>query len=72
MVIFILTSRDNTSAGIQKSALLSEVGRFVPAPDQTLIWAPVQSMSFARSHLRGIPSALAFTIGKDYPAVWRR
>ena len=66
--LYISTSRGKTSTGIEEPALFSEPGIFLVRPDQTLYWASVQSMPFARPHFREIISALDFVIAKDYPA----
>jgi hypothetical protein len=41
---------------------------FLVRPDRTLYYAAVQSMPFARPHLRDILAGLDFVIAKDYPA----
>jgi peroxiredoxin len=66
--LYVSSSRGKTSTGIEEPALFNEPGMFVVRPDRTLYWASVQSMPFARPHLREILAALDFVIAKDYPA----
>ena len=65
--LYVSTGRGMTSAGVEEPALFSEPGIFLVRPDHTLYWASVQSMPFARPHLRDVVGALDVVIAKDYP-----
>jgi len=41
---------------------------FLVRPDNTLYWAAVQSMPFARPHFKEMLAAMDFIINNDYPA----
>lgn len=43
-------------------------GLFFVLPDQTLYFASIQTMPFARPPLDGVLGALDFVAGKNYPA----
>ena len=60
--------RGLTSIGIEEPAEFSEPGLFIMKPDNSLYWAQVQTMPFARPHFREIIGALKFALEKDYPA----
>lgn len=60
--------RGLTSIGIEEPAEFNEPGLFIVRPDQTLYWAQVSTMPFARPHFREILGALKFALEKDYPA----
>lgn len=60
--------RGLTSIGIEEPAEFSEPGLFIMKPDNTLYWAQVNTMPFARPHFREIIGALKFALEKDYPA----
>ena len=60
--------RGLTSIGIEEPAEFHEPGLFIMKPDNTLYWAQVQTMPFARPHFREIIGALKFALEKDYPA----
>lgn len=64
----ISTSRGVTSIGIEEPALFAEPGLFIMRPDQTLYYAAVQTMPFARPHFDELVGAIDFAIAKDYPA----
>jgi hypothetical protein len=64
----ISTSRGLTSIGIEEPALFSEPGLFIVVPDQTLYYAAVQTMPFARPHFDELVGAIDFAVAKDYPA----
>lgn len=66
--LYISTSRGKTSAGIEEPARFSEPGLFLVKPDQTLYWASISTMPFARPHFDEILKAVDFVIAKDYPA----
>jgi peroxiredoxin len=66
--LFISSSRGTTSLGIEEPAQFSEPGVFLVRSDGTLYWSAVQTMPFARPHLRELLSAVDFVISKDYPA----
>ena len=60
--------RGLTSIGIEEPAEFSEPGLFIIRPDNTLYWAQISTMPFARPHFREIIGALKFALEKDYPA----
>ncbi len=60
--------RGLTSIGIEEPAEFNEPGLFIVRPDQTLYWAQVSTMPFARPHFREILGGLKFALEKDYPA----
>ena len=60
--------RGKTSIGIEEPAEFSEPGLFLMRPDNTLYWAQISTMPFARPHFREILGALTFVLEKDYPA----
>jgi peroxiredoxin len=66
--LYISSGRGKTSTGVEEPALFNEPGVFLARPDNTLYWAQVQSMPFARPHFREILAAIDFAIAKDYPA----
>lgn len=60
--------RGLTSIGIEEPAEFHEPGLFIIRPDNSLYWAQVQTMPFARPHFREIIGALKFALENDYPA----
>ena len=60
--------RGLTSIGIEEPAEFSEPGLFIVRPDNTLYWAQISTMPFARLYFREIIGALKFALEKDYPA----
>ena len=60
--------RGKTSVGIEEPAEFSEPGLFLIRPDNTLYWAQISTMPFARPHFREILGALSFVLANDYPA----
>ena len=60
--------RGLTSIGIEEPAEFNEPGLFIVRADQTLYWAQVSTMPFARPHFREILGGLKFALEKDYPA----
>jgi len=66
--LYVSTSRGKTSAGIEEPALFAEPGLFLVKPDQTLYWASISTMPFARPHFPEIAAAIDFAVSKDYPA----
>lgn len=66
--LYVSTSRGKTSAGVEEPALFAEPGIFLVKPDQTLYWASVSTMPFARPHFTDILGAIDFAVSKSYPA----
>lgn len=66
--LYISTSRGKTSVGVEEPELFSEPGLFLVRPDQTLYFASVQTMPFARPPVEELLSAVDFIVEKDYPA----
>jgi len=60
--------RGLTSIGIEEPEEFNEPGLFIVRPDNTLYWAQISTMPFARPHFREINGALKFALEKDYPA----
>ncbi len=60
--------RGKTSVGIEEPAEFSEPGLFLVRPDNTLYWAQISTMPFARPHFREVLGALGFVLANDYPA----
>ena len=60
--------RGKTSIGIEEPDEFNEPGIFIVRPDQTLYWAQVSTMPFARPQFREILGALKFALEKDYHA----
>lgn len=65
--LYISTGRGKTSIGVEEPALFSEPGLFLVRPDNTLYFASVQTMPFARPHFADILGAIDFVVAKDYP-----
>lgn len=66
--LYISSSRGMTSAGLEEPAMFSEPGLFLVKPDQTLYFASVQTMPFARPPFSDVIKGLDFILEKDYPA----
>jgi peroxiredoxin len=66
--LYISTSRGMTTAGVEEPALFSEPGVFIVKPDNSLYYAAVQTMPFARPHFDELLAALDFVLAKNYPA----
>ena len=66
--LYISTSKGKTSTGHMEPPLFSEPGIFFVKPDNTLYFANVQTMPFARPAFGDILKALDFVIERDYPA----
>lgn len=66
--LYVSSGRGKTSAGVEEPSLFVEPGLFVIRPDQTLYFATVQTMPFARPGFGDILKAIDFVIAKDYPA----
>jgi peroxiredoxin len=60
--------RGKTSIGIEEPAEFSEPGLFLVRTDNTLYWAQISTMPFARPHFREVLGALSFALANDYPA----
>jgi len=66
--LYVSSSRGKTSIGVEEPGLFGEPGVFLVRPDNTLYWAAVQSMPFARPHFKEMLAAMDFIIKNDYPA----
>lgn len=66
--LYISSGRGKTSIGIEEPNLFSEPGLFLVSPDQSLYYASVQTMPFARPHFSELLGALDFAIANNYPA----
>jgi peroxiredoxin len=66
--LYISTGRGKTSIGVDEPAVFAEPGLFFVRPDQTLYWATVQTMPFARPHFPEIAQAIDTVLARDYPA----
>ena len=60
--------RGMTSIGIEEPAEFSEPGLFIVRADNSLYWAQISTMPFARPHFREVIGGLKFALEKDYPA----
>lgn len=66
--LYVSSGRGKTSAGVEEPPLFAEPGIFLVRPDQTLYWASVSTMPFARPHFTDILGAIDFAVSKNYPA----
>lgn len=66
--LYVSASLGKTSIGIDEPPLFSEPGVFLVRPDNTIYYAYVQSMPFARPPFGEMVQALDFVIRRDYPA----
>ncbi|MEZ5876806.1 MAG: peroxiredoxin-like family protein [Tepidamorphaceae bacterium] len=66
--LYVSSGRGTTSIGVEEPALFSEPGLFLIKPDNTVYFASVQTMPFARPHFTDILAAIDFVLAKDYPA----
>lgn len=60
--------RGKTSIGIEEPAEFSEPAVFLIRPDQTLYFAQINTMPFARPVFKEILGAIDFVVKNDYPA----
>lgn len=54
--------------GVEEPELFAEPGIFLIKPDQTLYFASIQTMPFARPRFDEILKAIEFVVGREYPA----
>jgi peroxiredoxin len=66
--IYNSSSNGKTSAGVVEPDRFPEPGLFLVRPDNTLYFASVQTMPFARPSFSDILKAVSFVTEKDYPA----
>ena len=66
--LYISSSKGKTSAGVVEPDRFPEPGLFLVRPDNTLYFASVQTMPFARPSFSDILKAVSFVTEKDYPA----
>ncbi len=66
--LYVSAGIGTTSSGFEEPAQFLEPGLFFIRPDQTLYFATVQTMPFARPAFGDILKALDFVIAKGYPA----
>lgn len=66
--LYISSSNGKTSAGVVEPDRFPEPGLFLVRPDNTLYFASVQTMPFARPSFADILKAVSFVIEKNYPA----
>ena len=66
--LYVSSGIGKTSSGFEEPAQFLEPGLFFIRPDQTLYFASVQTMPFARPAFGDILKALDFVIAKGYPA----
>jgi peroxiredoxin len=57
-----------TSIGVEEPALFAEPGVFLVRADQTLYYASVQTMPFARPSFADLLASVDFVLAKNYPA----
>lgn len=65
--LYISKSRGKTSIGIDEPPLFAEPGLFLIKPDQTLYFASIQTMPFARPPFAEVLKAIDFILKNDYP-----
>lgn len=66
--LYVSSGRGKTSAGLKEPSFFPEPGLFLIRPDQTLYFASVQTMPFARPSFGDIVKAIDFVIARNYPA----
>jgi peroxiredoxin len=66
--LYVSSSRGRATNGVEEPTVFSEPGVFVIRPDQTLYWASVQTMPFARPHFSEMLQAFDMVHKIDYPA----
>ncbi len=66
--LYLSAGKGKTSIGVEEPAKFSEPGLFLIRPDNTVYFASVQTMPFARPPLKDILGAIDFVLAKDYPA----
>jgi len=66
--LYISSGIGTSSLGVEEPALFCEPGLFLVRADNTLYFAAVQTMPFARPHYADVLQAVQFVIEKDYPA----
>jgi len=66
--LYVSSGIGTTSSGFEEPGQFLEPGLFFIRPDQTLYFASVQTMPFARPAFGDILKALDFVIAKGYPA----
>ena len=66
--LYISSSNGKSSAGVVEPDRFPEPGLFLVRPDNTLYFASIQTMPFARSSFSDILKAVSFVIEKEYPA----
>ncbi|RME97991.1 MAG: AhpC/TSA family protein [Alphaproteobacteria bacterium] len=66
--LYISSSRGKTSTGVEEPPLFIEPGLFLVRPDNTLYWASVQTMPFARPSFAEILGAVDMVLKINYPA----
>lgn len=60
--------RGKTSIGIEEPQEFSEPGLFLIKPDNTVYWANLSTMPFARPNFSEILGAVKWVVDNDYPA----
>jgi peroxiredoxin len=66
--LYISEGIGKTSIGIEEPKLFPEPGVFLIKPNQTLYYAAIQTMPFARPSFTDLLMAIDFAISKNYPA----
>ena len=66
--LYVSASRGKSSSGVEEPAIFSEPGIFVVRPDDTLYWASISTMPFARPHFSEMVQGFDFVHKMDYPA----
>ena len=66
--LYVSTGKGKTSIGIEEPALFAEPGIFLVRPDNTIYFATVQTMPFARPRFADILPAIDFVVENGYPA----
>lgn len=66
--LYVSSGRGKTSIGVEEPQLFSEPGLFLVRPDNTIYFASVQTMPFARPHFAEVLGAIDMVLANDYPA----
>jgi peroxiredoxin len=66
--LFISAGKAGGKPGMEEPAYFAEPGVFLIRPDATLYASIINTMPFARPHLKDILSGIDFVVKNDYPA----
>lgn len=66
--LYVSSGIGKTSTGIEEPDRFAEPGIFLVRPDQTLYFASIQTMPFARPRFEDVLKAIEIVVSRDYPA----